>query len=136
MEARMGINDPATKVSLILISISWCDVYLTILAAVPQCPDIVRHLRLKFLSRRCFIQRHQRAFHTNLLPVFMHLKCGGSSSGYRNLHTIHADFGLRENGERPKGSPREEEKMNERKMVGVNAHLPRFWQPRNLKHVT
>ena len=120
---RKGTRKRAAKVSLILISISWCDVYLT-----TRCREATSgavsslsfsflslpflfplsysfsFLELKFLVR-CFIQRHRRLLprqkRTAAFPRRAARMRRRSSSRYCNLHTIHTDSA---------GPPRRDEK--------------------------
>lgn len=112
---RKETRERAAKVSLILISISWCDVYLTtrrrratrgpsLSISLPlflslsllsiSLPFSSSFLELKFLAR-CFIQRHRRPLprqkRTAALPRRAFRMRRRSSSRYRNLHTIHTD---------------------------------------------
>lgn len=103
---EMEINDPASKVSLILISISWCDVYLTI----PRCCCVrsFKHSPVSQseipLAKMFYSKTPAGLFSTNLLPVFMPLKMRRAQVAATAQICIQSPFilGEREHSERTK----------------------------------
>lgn len=104
-------RERAAKVSLILISISQCDVYLTTTAWSRERASVVflslhpRGAHSGWNSSRDVLFR-DTAGRNEPLPFHPPFKRAGSSSRYRNLHTIHATIRLeKEKGGHPPSAP-------------------------------